>query len=308
MDEVLVIGESLIDIVTDEAGHSTEVVGGSPANIAFGLARQRVPVRILTALAHDDRGERIRSRLASAGVTVDDASWSLSTTSTARARILADGSAHYDFDIAWVLPDAPTAGAASLIHVGSIGAFLEPGATLLERWLGGRDPRTHVSLDPNIRPALLSDRVAALARFERIAAMSDVVKLSDEDADWLYPGLGPAQVCERVLALGVRLAALTRGRSGATMVAAKASVEIAAPPVTVQDTVGAGDTFMAALIFGVLTIPELLSSPSTATLADAGAYAAAAASLTVQRRGADLPTRAEILHALSLSAPRAGEG
>lgn len=298
-EEVLVIGESLIDIVSDGAGRSTEVVGGSPANVAFGLARQRVPVRILTALAHDDRGERIQAHLASAGVRVDDASWSLSTTSTAHARILPDGSARYAFDIEWTLADVPTAGSARLIHVGSIGAFLEPGATVLERWLGQREPRTLLSLDPNIRPALLGDRAAAVARFERIAAMADVVKLSDDDAEWLYPGLGPAAVLERVLGLGARLAVVTCGRSGATMAVPAEAVEISALPVVVRDTVGAGDTFMAALIQRVLTTAELLSSPSAATLVAAGSYAAAAASLTVQRRGADLPTRAEILDVLA---------
>ena len=298
LDGVLVVGESLIDIVTDSTGRTTEVVGGSPANVALGLARQQVPVRLLTALGRDAHGERIRAHLAAAGVVVADASWSLSTTSTARARIVADGSAEYAFDIAWALPSATAFGSAGLVHMGSIGAFLEPGATTLEEWLLLREPRTLVTFDPNIRPALLTDRGASVARFERIVAMSDVVKLSDEDAAWLYPGLSPTQVCERVLGLGARLVALTLGGSGARLHAGEISVERAAPTVTVRDTVGAGDTFMAALIHRVLAVPELLLSPRSADLAAAGSYAVAAAALTVQRVGADLPTAAEILEAI----------
>jgi fructokinase len=183
--------------------------------------------------------------------------------------------------------------------MGSIGAFLEPGATTLEEWLRLREPRTLVTFDPNIRPALLTDRGAAVARFERLAAMSDVVKLSDEDADWLYPGLSPTQVGEKVLGLGARLAALTLGGSGALLHAGEVSVELAAPAVTVRDTVGAGDTFMAALIHRVLAAPELLQSPTSSTLAAAGSYAVAAAALTVQRVGADLPTAAEVLETIA---------
>lgn len=295
---VLVIGESLVDIVTDGAGRTTELVGGSPANVALGLARQQVPVRLLTALGRDEYGERIRAHLAAAGITIAEASWSLPSTSTAQAQIMADGSAEYTFAITWVLPAATAFGTASLVHMGSIGAFLEPGATTLEEWLTLRAPHTLVTFDPNIRPALLADREAAVARFERLAAMSDVVKLSDEDADWLYPGLSPSQVGEKVIDLGARLVALTRGGSGALLYAGRVSVASAAPSVIVRDTVGAGDTFMAALIHRVLADPDLLLSPSSADLAAAGSYAVAAAALTVQRLGADPPTVAEVLETI----------
>lgn len=291
----LVIGESLIDIVTTSTGHTTEVVGGSPANVALGLARQQVPVRLLTSLGRDARGERIREHLASSGVEVIDDSWSLQTTSTARAQITADGSAAYVFDISWVLPETIDAGGARLIHVGSIGAFLDPGARTLERWLSRRSPETVITFDPNIRPALLSDKRAALARFERLARMSHVIKLSDEDASWLYPNLTPAQIIRKLLGFGARLVALTMGGSGAILSTEEASIELAAPNVRVRDTVGAGDTFMAALIRRVIENPDLLVLPTSHALAAAGRYAIAAAALTVQRTGADLPTAADIL-------------
>jgi fructokinase len=293
-DGVLVVGESLMDIVTDGTGRTTEVVGGSPANVALGLARQQVPVRLLTALGRDARGARIRDRLAADGVDVLDASWSLEATSTAHARISADGSADYVFDITWTLPASDALGDAGLVHIGSIGAFLEPGATTLEGWLARRERETLITFDPNIRPALLADRPAAVARFERLAAMSEVVKLSDEDAGWLFPGLSPAQVLERISGLGARLAALTMGGAGALLRAGEVEVGSAAPAVAVRDTVGAGDTFMAALIHRVLADPGLLASPTPSSVAAAASYAVAAAAITVQRVGADLPTAAEI--------------
>jgi fructokinase len=292
---VLTIGEALVDIVTDAAGCTTEVVGGSPANVALGLARQGVPVQLLTALGRDPYGKRIFAHLHAAGVAVIDASWSLRATSTARAQILPDGSAAYSFDVAWMLPSVVRVGEATLVHVGSIAAFLEPGATTLEEFLGRLDPRTIVTFDPNIRPALLGDPVATAARFERLAALADIVKLSDEDAAWLYPAMSPQQVCETVLRLGPRLVAFTQGGTGAMLCAGGLVVDVPAPRVEVRDTVGAGDTFMAALIHEVLAVPELLLSPTALGLMSAGAYAVAAAALTVQRVGADLPTAADIL-------------
>lgn len=131
---MLVVGESLIDIVTDAGPRTTEVAGDSPANVALGLARQQVPVRLLTALGRDARGERIGAHLRAAGVEILDSSWSLSTTSTAHARIRGDGSAEYVFDLDWTLPQTDRLEPADLVHIGSVGAFLEPGATTLERW------------------------------------------------------------------------------------------------------------------------------------------------------------------------------
>lgn len=292
-----VIGESLVDIVTAAGGGCTEVVGGSPANVALGLARQGVPVRLRTALGRDARGERIAAHLGASGVVVDERSWSLASTSTAHAQIRADGSAEYAFDVTWVLSADADPIAEGLVHVGSIAAFLDPGAAEVEALLDRLAPDILVSFDPNIRPALLGDPGAARRRFARIAARADVVKLSDEDAAWLHPGLPAEAACAAVLAAGPRLVALTLGGDGALLCAADLRVEVPAPTVTVVDTVGAGDTFMAALIHEMLADPDLVGAPTAAALASAGAYAVAAAALTVQRVGADLPTAARIREA-----------
>lgn len=294
--DVLVIGESLIDIVQRADRTVTEVVGGSPANVAFGLARQSVAVRFHTALARDERGARIAAQLRGEGVELVEASWSLAATSTALAEIAADGAARYTFDLEWALPVTPRVGDATLVHVGSIAAFLEPGASVVEHVLGGTD--TLVSFDPNIRGALLPDRREAALRFERLAALADVVKLSDEDGSWLYPGASLAEVIAEVAKHGPRLVAITRGGAGALLHAAGVTVDVAAPVVRVQDTVGAGDTFMAALIREVLATTDVLGAPTAERLATIGAYAAAAAALTVQRVGADLPRVDEVAAAL----------
>ncbi|QCQ17545.1 carbohydrate kinase family protein [Microbacterium sp. RG1] len=296
--EVLVVGESVIDIVRSPERDETEVVGGSPANVALGLARQGVSVDFHTALARDARGERIAAHLAAAGVDVAEASWSLPVTSSALAEIGSDGAARYTFDVSWHLPVPPRSTSASVVHVGSVAAFLEPGASTVERALEGRGADVAVTFDPNIREALVPDHASALARFERLAAMSDVVKLSDEDAEWLYPGAGEESVARRLLVMGPRLVAVTRGGAGALIAGGDIMRSIVAPAVTVRDTVGAGDTFMAALIAQLLWHPQLLAAPTTELLDAVGRYTVTAAAITVQRVGADLPTAAEIGSAL----------
>lgn len=295
--DVLVVGESLIDVVR-RGGEEDEVVGGSPANVALGLARLGAPVRFHTALGHDDRGERIAAHLSAAGVEVVGASWSLPKTSTALAQIGADGAARYTFDLVWRLPVEPEPEHASVIHTGSLAAFLEPGASVVQRTLAGARPGTLITIDPNIRAALLPDHAAAVRRFEGLLRLATVVKLSDEDAAWLYPDLPHDALLRRLLAAGPRLVALTRGGSGATLAAGDILHTVAAPAVTVRDTVGAGDTFMAALIAYVLQNPAALSVIDRDDLDRMGTYAVTAAAITVERVGADLPTAADVRRAL----------
>jgi fructokinase len=289
---VLVIGEALIDIVS-RAGHpDAEHVGGSPANVALGLGRLGVPVRLHTALAHDPRGERIAAHLAASGVAIDPASWSLQRTSSAIARIGQDGAANYDFDIDWSLPTPPALTGAQVVHVGSIAAFLEPGATVLEEFLTSIGGSARVTFDPNIRPALVGDRDAARERVQRIAGFCDVVKLSDEDAAWLYPGETIDDVLDQLLSFGPQLTAVSLGGHGATLASATHRVTVPAPTVDVVDTVGAGDTFTAALIDALLTTST--DTHDERYLRELGNHAASAAAITVQRAGANLPTRTEL--------------
>lgn len=288
---VCVAGESLIDIVTD--GVAREVPGGSPANVALGLGRLGVPVEFATWLGDDDRGHRIAAHLRASGVRLVDGTFGAARTSTATVRLRPDGQPTYEFDIEWHLPELRRA--PRWLHVGSIGAFVEPGAsTVLESVRRTAAAGGTVSFDPNIRPALLGDPADVRVRFEQFVASADVVKLSDEDAAWLYPGSSPHEVLDRLLSAGVELAVVTTGAAGATLATARERVSVAGQRVDVVDTVGAGDTAMAALIWQLHGRPDALGSLDASALTELGRVSARAAAITVGRRGADLPDAAEL--------------
>ncbi len=290
----LVIGEALIDIVED-ADRARELIGGSPANVAVGLARQGHAVQLLTRIGRDDRGARIAEHIVSAGAALTATSWVREPTSTARARLQPDGSAEYDFQIDWAVP-APDLDGVALVHSGSIALFLPPGGDTVLDTLQRASRTALVTLDPNIRPALVGERRAALGRFTRAAASADLVKLSDEDAAWLYPGLLPEQVLAEVATYGPRIVVITRGGAGAIALGPGGIAEVAALTVDVVDTIGAGDAYMASLIASALDDPQLFESAPA--LQRALRRAAVTAGITVSRAGANPPTRAEVDAAL----------
>lgn len=291
---VLVIGEALIDIV-EGAGGDRELVGGSPANVAVGLARQGHDVRLLTRLGRDARGERIAAQVTASGAVVTDDSWTDAATSTARARLRADGSAEYDFAVDWSIPTPPL-GEAVAVHTGSIALFLEPGGRAALDALENAAGRALVTLDPNIRPALVGEHRTALARFVAAARTADLVKLSDEDAAWLFPGLVPEQVLAEIATYGPRIVVITRGGEGALGLGPGGITEVQPFPVDVADTIGAGDAYMASLISSALDDPLLFSSEPA--FERALRRAAVMAGITVSRPGANPPTRAEVDAAL----------
>ncbi|MDD7963266.1 carbohydrate kinase family protein [Microbacterium thalli] len=288
--EVLVLGEALVDVV-ESAGSVSEHVGGSPANVAVGVARLGVPVRLATRLGRDARGERIADHLWSAGVTIADTAWTDAATDSAHARIQPDGSAQYTFAVAGVV--APDAGdETALVHTGSIALFLDPGGETCLAALEAARGRAIVTVDPNIRPALVGAHDTALARFARAAAASDLVKLSDEDAAWLWPGAAASEVLETIAAWGPRAVVMTRGADGAIGRAADgALVTVPGATVAVADTIGAGDSFMASLI---ATLVERGVPGDAEALRGALELAVRAAAITVSRPGANPPTRDEL--------------
>lgn len=293
----LVIGESVIDVVPRDGGEA-RVVGGSPANIAFGLGRLGIPVRFHTGIARDADGQAIAAHLATSGVQLDDASWALAATSVARVSLNPDGSARYEFTIDSHVA-APQLQGETVVHIGSISAFLAPGADVVEAFIAALPAEVRVTFDPNIRASLVTDHAAAVARFERLAARSTLVKMSDEDAEWLYPERALADVLAHVRGLGARLAVITRGGEGALLQSAVADAVARAPKVTVADTIGAGDTFMTALVSRLATDLPADLALDAAALEELGTFAATAAAITVQRTGADLPWRAELDAALA---------
>lgn len=300
--DVLVVGEALVDIVERADGAIAESPGGSPANVALALGRLGRHPRLLTAIGDDLRGEAVRAWLAASDVALQGRS--AVRTSTALARLDARGAATYEFDLVWQIESAGTE-TADVLHVGSIAATLEPGASAVAEILGQHRGRALISYDPNIRPSLVGDgdgdgdsvRSRVLALIER----ADVVKASDEDVHWLHPGEEIAQVARRWVQSGPPLVVVTTGSSGCLAVTPGFELRLPAVEVDVVDTVGAGDTFMAGLIDGLLA--ESASGPDArAVLKSLGAErlasllsgSALAAAVTVSRPGADPPTRAEL--------------
>ncbi|QCB98567.1 carbohydrate kinase [Arthrobacter sp. PAMC25564] len=295
MLDVMVVGEALIDVVTT-SHDKVEHPGGSPANVAYGLGRLGVATGLLTAIAQDARGTSIENHLRSAGVILLPGSKSLTRTASATATLEPDGSAKYDFDITWDL--APTAPAyfPKILHTGSIATFLNPGAGTVKSLLEQAHRHCMITYDPNIRPALLGSHMEAKATFEELVPLTDVVKLSDEDAQWLYPEKSLDETAAHILGLGTGLAVITKGAEGSQFTTPAANIRIPAVKSKVADTIGAGDSFMSALILGFLTRGTEGFAP--AVLEQLGHTAAAAAAITVQRPGANPPTLEELNMAL----------
>lgn len=292
---ILVVGETLIDIVSTADAPDRYAPGGAPANVALGLGRLGAEVELLTDIGDDFHGGFLLAHLRESRVAVH--ARPTGSTSTARAVLSADGSAEYEFALRWA-PDACLIEGRSwsVVHVGSIAAFLSPGAAIVDTLLEeARTPSALRTFDPNIRPSIIGDREKSLARFESLAARVDVVKLSDVDADWLYPDLSAADQLERILGLGVRLVAMTLGSDGAIVMTASARVRIPAQRVEVRDTIGAGDSFMASLIHDLQDQPQAtqIEDMGEDALRRLGENASRRAGVTVSRVGADLPWASE---------------
>lgn len=297
---LLVVGEALVDVVERPDGTRNEHAGGSPMNVAVGLGRAGLDVTLATTLGDDAYGELIRWHLSESRVRVLD---SISDrTSSALARLDDHGSATYTFDVAWD-PGPIDPGKPLAVHTGSIAAALAPGAAEVEALLDRLRPTSIVTLDPNVRPSMTPDRDVVTSHVERLVALADVVKASDEDLAWLYPGDPLDVAAERWLDAGASVVIVTRGREGSLAWARSGRIEVATPPpVDVVDTVGAGDAYMSGLIVALhreglldVTARERLREIDAATVRRLTDLAARSAAIVVARAGAEPPWRAELL-------------
>jgi fructokinase len=248
MTRGLVIGESLIDIVERDGQITAEHVGGSPLNVAVGLARLGRDVDFLTRIGDDPYGQRIAEYVNAAGVQLVSGSQTAGRTATARAAVGADGSADYVFDLDWQLSGTPMVAPPLFVHTGSIAAVQEPGCLAVAALVDTYHVSATTTFDPNVRPSLINDRELARERIERLVERSDIVKVSQEDLRWIDPDRPPEQVAQTWLALGPAIVAMTMADHGAAAVCAAGEVRVPARPVQVVDTVGAGDAFMVGLI------------------------------------------------------------
>jgi fructokinase len=257
----------------------------------------------MTRLGRDAFGDMVRAHLRDSGVQIESGPDDDVGTSLAIAT-LAAGVASYDFRIEWDLAAlAPLPVETRCLHTGSLATALSPGKEhvidLIER--EHERARATISYDPNVRPALLGEPDAARPDIERLVALSDVVKVSDEDLRWLYPGSADQDVARSWLASGPALVVVTRGGEGVFAVTRSVEVERPAIPIDLVDTVGAGDSFSSGLLDGLRRADLLgglrrdaLSQIDRATLLSIVDAAAMVAAITCSRPGANPPTREEL--------------
>ena len=292
---VWVCGEVLIDELPSGA-----VVGGGPANTAKALARLGHEVAFIDGISTDAYGVKARAELAADGVDLSLALTSDLPTAVAEVTLAADGGASYvfkldktatfDFNSSW-LPD-PSRYKPQVLHIGTLATLVQPGADVLFDWALACADFAPVVFDPNIRPQALSDRDKYVALVEKWIGISSVVKLSDDDFEWLYPGKSPESIAEQWLQGGVALVVMTRGADGLIGYTSDDVVEVAGEKVNVVDTVGAGDTVGAIIVQGLIT--DGLLNMRGSVLKDVLRRAAVAAATTCSRAGAQPPYAHEI--------------
>jgi fructokinase len=309
---VAVAGEALVDLVpTGAPGGFQAVPGGSPANVAVGLARLGLPVRMLARVGADTLGRQIRRYLQDNDIRLDHVVEATEPTSLAVVDVDPEGLAHYDFRIDetadWQWTDAELDHALDdgvvALHTGSLAALmLAPGAAALLRLVERARQTATISYDPNFRPQLMI-RDTALERVDTMLGSADVVKVSSEDLAWLYPQRAPEDVLTDWAARGPGLVVVTLGGDGALAATAADPTPIhrTGRRIRVVDTVGAGDAFSAGLLAGLHQRGLLgadrrnaLRTMAKTDLTDLVDEATLVAALTCGRRGADPPTALEV--------------
>src|ERR1700727_16721 len=301
MSRGLVIGESLIDVVQEGRQITAEHVGGSPLNVAVGLARLGRDIDFLNHIADDPYGRRIAEYINAAGAQLVSGSQNANRTTTARLTFDANGSANYQFDLDWQLSGTPMVAPPLFVHTGSIAAVQDPGCLAVAALINTYRVSATVHFDPNVRPSLIADAELARQRIEHLVERSDIVKVSEEDLLWHDPGRSPEQIARAWLGLGPALVMVTMADQGAMAVCAAGEARVPTRAVQVVDTVGAGDSFMAGLL-DALWGSGLLGGDRGTELRGIGVAALTAAldeaslssALTVARAGADLPDRAAL--------------
>ncbi|AWB93790.1 carbohydrate kinase family protein [Aeromicrobium chenweiae] len=292
---VLVIGEALVDVVQRDGRDPEPHPGGSPFNVAVGLARLDVATLLAAQVGDDAYGELLREHLYDSEVELERLDPPPPRTSSAVATLAENGSASYDFDLTWEPAALPDAAAFEAVHVGSLGTALQPGASLVAGLVMSADAMgIPVSYDPNVRLTVEPDPLVWQRVFETIAPHAEIIKMSDEDAETLFPGEDPVDLVRR-LAADHGIVAMTRGGDGAVIGAGSVVVEVPPAEVRVVDTIGAGDSFMSAMLAWCATYDWPSAGELDATeLRDLAMYASSAAAITCSRPGADPPRTREL--------------
>jgi fructokinase len=306
---ILSCGDALIDFVPAKTAQGRDAlmpaVGGSCLNVAVGLARLGAPTGFLGGLSTDLWGSMIADHATASNVDLRFATRSEDQTTLAFVRIVA-GESHYAFyDAAtaarnWIYPkDRIPFASIDAVHVGSTTLVHDQGARETQAMIADATGSATISFDPNCRPNLVKDKAAYRVRMDDFAAKADMIKMSDVDFDYLYGHDRYAERAEALLAAGSKLFVVTRGPKGALAWHRSAgAIEIAAPAITVVDTIGAGDSFQAALLLALHKQGRLakaeLPQLTEGELRRALSFAAACAAVTCTRPGADPPHWSEM--------------
>jgi fructokinase len=316
-----VIGEALVDLVPGRlAGEYRASPGGSPFNVAVGLARLGNQTALMARIADDGFGRLLRRAAEAEDIDLAAAPHAVERTTLAIADVDDSGGVVYDFylegtaDWQWTAAELRRLPAGTeLLHFGSIASWTLPGSERIDELV--RDIRSAggvlISYDPNIRPAVLGARGRAVGLVEQSVRCAHLVKASREDVEWMYPGRGADDVAGRWIELGAALVVLTDGPRGAT------AYRRGAPPlrrpgreIVVVDTIGAGDAFSAGLLFGLarrgLHAGDRLAELTDAALVDIVDEAVLISAITCERAGADPPRLDELRELADPLTPPAG--
>jgi fructokinase len=306
---ILSCGDALIDFVPTIAADGRDAVrpavGGSCLNVAVGIARLGVAAGFVGGISTDLFGRMIADHATASGVDLGHADRTADQTTLAFVRIV-EGESQYAFY------DAQTASAnwrykrgsipfdgIAAVHVGSTTLVQEQGAAEAVALIEEARRAATISFDPNCRPNLVQDQAAYRARMATFAARADIVKMSDVDFAFLFGDEAHAERAHAILAGGTSLMVITRGTKGAQAWHQKlGAIEVAAPKVEVVDTIGAGDSFQAALLAALTELKCIerssLQAIGAAELRKAMSFAARCAALTCSRAGADPPWWREV--------------
>ena len=298
-NQVWVCGEVLIDLIPDGTERKA-VVGGGPANTAKALAKLGIDTQFIDGISTDKYGQMALKQLHKDGVLLDFVKFSdkptclaivsLNKQGGASYEFVIEGTATFDFSASW-LPD-PVANKPVLLHIGTLVTAIEPAASVLFEWAKQVAKVSPIVFDPNIRPAVMSDRAEYVKQVERWVSISSSVKVSDDDIYWLYPGVELDLVANKWLAMGPELVVVTFGDKGLTGYRKDEKVAVDAKKVVVADTVGAGDTVGAILVEAIIEDGlDKLTGDRLSVMLDRAAKAAA---ITVSRTGALPPSKDEI--------------
>jgi fructokinase len=310
-DQIVVIGEALIDLIQQSDASYQAKPGGAPANVSIALARLGVHVSFAGRMSTDGFGEQLHAWLSAEDIDLALVERTADPTTLAVAVLDDNGKATYTFyvkgtaDWGWTLgafrhlEESPPAA----IVIGSLATAINPGATVIEHLAGHlhSTQSSTVAIDLNIRPGLGFDRDTERLRVARQIDLAHIVKASDDDLLWLFPEREPC-VTAAVWTTGGRFVIMTRGAEGATLFTPLGeSISVSAPVITLVDTVGAGDSFLGATLYGLQQLGALgrnagalLEDVSIEDWRELLTLAARVGAITCSRAGCNPPTLAEL--------------